>query len=126
MTSPQGIGQRRAYAQRDALSGLRASMNGAGLRCLIVERVRVVMRAKFGPRIYLPPYMEVRRGTRLLATISVSERMGRDPYFVVTPPGRPGFGVGAGDIQDAESTVKHLRSARPLTDVTADEGRESV
>ncbi|RCG29085.1 hypothetical protein DQ384_22370 [Sphaerisporangium album] len=126
MTSPQGIGQRRAYAQRDALIGLRASMNGAGLRCLIVERVRVVMAAKFGPRIYLPPYMEVRRGTRLLVTISVSERMGRDPHFVITPPGRQGFGFGVGDIQDAASTAKHLRSVRQLADVTTDEGSEPV
>ncbi|RCG23464.1 hypothetical protein DQ384_34500 [Sphaerisporangium album] len=82
------------------------------------------MAVKFGPYIYLPPYMEVRRGARLLVIISVSERLGRDPHFVITPPDRQGFGVGVGDTQDAESTAKHLRSVQQLADVTTDEGSE--
>ncbi|MEU9890924.1 hypothetical protein [Sphaerisporangium sp. NPDC051011] len=124
MMSRDGIGQRRADAQRVALMGLRDSMNGSDLRCLIVERVRVEMAAKFGPYTYLPPYMEVRRGSRLLVIISVSERLGREPHFVINVPGRLGFEVGAGVTQDAASTATHLRSVRELADVSTDEGRE--
>lgn len=111
---------RRATAQRDALVDLGKILIGSGLRCLVVERVRLMITRSYGPRAYLPPHMEVRDGARLVVTISVSERAGRRPYFMVTLPG--GIQVRMGDVTDAESTAGYVRRVPELQE-DADGGR---
>jgi hypothetical protein len=109
---------RRAIAQCDALVELSRAVTGAGLRCLVVERVRLVVTRSWGPRGYLPPYLEVRDGARLVVTISVSERAGRRPFYVVTLPG--GLQVRMGEVGDAESTAGYVRQMPGLLDGVED------
>ncbi|MEV6979920.1 hypothetical protein AB0M95_01450 [Sphaerisporangium sp. NPDC051017] len=103
---------------------MRDSMKLPGARFLIVERARLLMRVKYGARIYLPPYMEVRIGSRLVVTISVSQRMGRPPFFLAKPPGDLSVGVMAGEVGDTESTAKHIRSVQELAGVSTDDDGE--
>jgi hypothetical protein len=112
MTFSGEITPRRADAHRKALIKLSATLVGAGLRCLLVERVHLVVTRSHGPREHLPPYLEVRNGARLVVTVWVSDRLGRRPCFMITLPG--GLDVRMSDTSDAESTAGYVRRVPEL------------
>ncbi|GAA1270206.1 hypothetical protein GCM10009677_23700 [Sphaerisporangium rubeum] len=112
MTTTEDIGDRRARAQTEALAGLREALAGPALRCVIVERVRLVLPRKFGPRVHLPPYMEIHGRVGLLATVSViARRTGRFAFSISRPTATQPT-----EVKDAESLAAHI-----LADMTSDE-----
>ncbi|MEO3811021.1 hypothetical protein ABGB17_18655 [Sphaerisporangium sp. B11E5] len=104
MISTEDIGDRRARAQLEALTGLQEALAGPALRCVIVERVRLVLPRKFGPRVHLPPYMEIRSRVGLLATVSVIARKTGRLAFAITRPSaeRPT------EVKDAGALAAHI------------------
>ncbi|MFC6079854.1 hypothetical protein [Sphaerisporangium aureirubrum] len=106
MISFEDIGDRRARAHLEALTVLQRTLTGARLRCLIVERVRLVLPRKFGPRVHLPPYMEVHGKVGLLATVSVFVRKSGKLGFTVTRPSAvPALPA---QVKDAEAVAAHI------------------
>ncbi|MEV6981353.1 hypothetical protein AB0M95_08865 [Sphaerisporangium sp. NPDC051017] len=83
----EGISARRAQIQREALAGVRDAMASYGLRCLLVDRVRLSLRWNHSARVQEPPCLDVYEGTRLLVTITAHDRPGRRPMFSVARPG---------------------------------------
>ncbi|GII63490.1 hypothetical protein Skr01_35750 [Sphaerisporangium krabiense] len=64
--------------------------------------------------------MEVRVGARLVATITVGQRIGRPPHFLFTPPGH----VGVGDMEDSDSAAERIHSMRDLVGIPSDDDSE--
>ena len=119
MSPAQEITVRRAVAHREALARLGSALLAGGFRCLLVEQVHLTITRSYGPRTYLPPYLEVRNRGRLVVTVRVDDRIGKRSRFVMTLPG--GLDVRMGDTGDAGSVAGYVRQLPDLQQ-SMDEG----
>ncbi len=104
----QGLSRKQVKSQLEALAGLREILIDHGVRCLIVEPIRLTVAPRWWTVDYQAPYMEVRDGEGLRATVSVVERMGRRSRFSVIRPGDDPAELS--DIQDTKAVAERILS----------------